>query len=91
MIDPETLEQLVRNASMSADSAVLDLVQNSGGRFPTGAERTRVAIQRALEALEANGLITVKPLSEWPEYYSVDPPYPSFDLLKPEQKEVTHD
>ena len=71
MIDPEVLARLTQNACFSADAIAIG--------FPgTGAERTRATVQRALEALEANGLITVVPQENWPEWYVPEPPYKPF-------------
>lgn len=68
--DAEVMEWLVRNACMSADSVAI-------GFQGTNAAKTRAVVQRALEALIANGQIAIKPLDEWPEYYVIDPPYKS--------------
>jgi len=48
--------------------------------YDSGADRTRAVVRRALEALEANELITVKPLEEWPDTYA---PYPPYKRLHP--------
>lgn len=68
MTDSDTFTHLVRNACFSADSVAVDF---------TGASLnlTRALVTRALEALLANGLISVTPLEEWPDYYIPDPPY----------------
>jgi hypothetical protein len=67
-VDPQTLDQLVQNMTLAADSVAV-------GFQGTGAERTRATIRRAVEAAIGNGLITVTPQSEWPEWIVVDPPY----------------
>lgn len=64
----QTMEWLVKNASMSADDVAI-------GFDGTGAAKTRAIIERALEALIANDLITVTPWEEWPPFYSINPPY----------------
>ena len=74
MIHPDDKQWLVRNACMSANSVVIGPDAPTG---LTGAERTRIIVERALEALEANGLITVAPADAWPDYYIPDPPYRS--------------
>lgn len=67
----EAREWLLRNARLSADLVVFE----SGFRELTGAQQTSKIIERAVEALEANGLIKVLPPEEWPETYVPDPPY----------------
>jgi hypothetical protein len=59
---------LVRNACFSADAVAV-------GFIGTEADKTRAIVRRALEALEANGMIKVVPESEWPSWYIPDPPY----------------
>lgn len=65
---PDVDKELVHNACFSADEVAM-------GFEGTGAERTRAVIERALEALIANGLITMTPKKDWPEYYVPFPPY----------------
>jgi len=67
-IPDDTLKNLVRNACLSADVVAV-------GFQGTNAEKTRAILTRALEALEANGLIRVTPIEEWPHFYFLDPPY----------------
>lgn len=66
-------DELVRNACFSADEVAMEF-------YDSGADRTRAVVRRALEALEANELITVKPLEEWPDTYA---PYPPYKRLHP--------
>lgn len=67
----ETMRWLVRNACMSADSVAI-------GFNGTPAAKTRAVVERALEALLANGLIKVVPNEEWRDFYVIDPPYKGF-------------
>ncbi len=64
----DVMDMVVQNGCFSADA----LISNFQG---TGAEKTRLTIQRALEALEANGIITINDTDIWPNYYIPDPPY----------------
>lgn len=73
MIEPEVKHLLVRNGTMSANAVAIGL----NATTLTGAERTRIIVERTIEALEANGLITVVPADEWPDFYIPDPPYRS--------------
>ena len=63
MIDPRTLELLVRHAAPAVDMAALSAPDGS-----TGVEIMRRAITACLKTLEANHLITVTPQAEWPEF-----------------------
>lgn len=59
---------LLQNACIAADDVAI--------RFQgTDSERTRAVVQRALEALEANGLITVVPEEDRPFFFAPFPPY----------------
>lgn len=68
MIDNEVL----RIAVLAADDAGV-------GIFGTESDRTRAMVKAALECLLGNGLIEVKPESEWPKWFSMDPPYIPFE------------
>jgi hypothetical protein len=68
MIEETVLDYLVQNACFSADSVAV-------GFEGTPAQKTHAVITRALEALEANGLISITPLDDWPIAYAADPPY----------------
>lgn len=68
MADNEVFTHLIRNACFSADSVAIEF-EGTTSKF------TEAVVTRALEALIANGLISVTPLEEWPEYYMPDPPY----------------
>lgn len=70
MIEKETLDMVVRNAALSASSVAI-------GFQGTGAEKTRITIERAIEALEANGMITIVDPEEWSYFFVPDPPYES--------------
>lgn len=59
---------LIRNACFAADTVAI-------GFTGTGADKTRAIIERALEALEANGMIKIIPEEEWPQWFIPDPPY----------------
>ena len=61
-------EEAVRNARFSADSVAM-------ADHPTPAKKTEAIVRRTLEALLANGIIEIKPIDEWPPFYSIDPPY----------------
>lgn len=61
-------DPLILNACFSADSVAIGFKGSS-------ADLTKAIVQRTLEALEANGMITIIPEREWPEYYIPDPPY----------------
>jgi len=62
------LAEAVRAACMAADSVAV-------GFQGTGAERTRATIQRAIEALLGNGIVTPVPRGESPDWIVLDPPY----------------
>lgn len=62
------LEQATHLGSMAADDVAI-------GFTGTGAERTRAVVERTLEALEANGIITIHDPKTWPKWFT---PYPPF-------------
>jgi hypothetical protein len=78
VIQTETLQYLVQQACYSADGVAIDRKAEGA----TGAEVTRAVIARALEALEANGYITVVPPAEWPDWFVPEPPYEVPDSLR---------
>lgn len=61
-------DQLVQDGVLAADEVAI-------GFRGTDAEKTRAVVRRALEALEANGLITVTPVDERPMFFAPFPPY----------------
>lgn len=63
--------RLVQNATLAADEVALSPEFQS----LTGAAKTRALVERALEALEANGLITVTPEADRPFFFAPFPPY----------------
>jgi hypothetical protein len=67
----EELEHLVSRAASAADMVAF----TPEFQTMTGAEQCRAFLQRGLEALIANGLISVTPMDEWPEYFVSTPPY----------------
>lgn len=48
----------------------------------TGAEKTRAIVERALEALLANGVIKIVPDEELPMFFAPFPPYEGLGLSK---------
>lgn len=68
MADMNIFNELVQNATISADDVAI-------GFRGTNADRTQAIVRRALEALEANGMITVVPVEQWPPFYTPFPPY----------------
>lgn len=74
----DTLDALIRNACLAADEVAI-------GFQGTAAEKTRAVIERALEALIANGQITVVPIEDWPHWYIPAPPYELPGALRSEQ------
>jgi hypothetical protein len=64
----EIPEGLIQNAVLAADVVAI-------GPHRTGAEKTRAVVTRAVEFLVGNGLITVVPQDEWPEWLVMDPPF----------------
>jgi hypothetical protein len=57
------LDLLVQHGCFAADSAYFSAPVSA-----TEAEKTRMMIRAALRLLLRNGLVTVVPQSEWPEY-----------------------
>lgn len=70
-VDGDLFEALLHNLMFAADRAAIDAT----GRGATGAERTKAAVREALECALGNGLLTVTPREEWPEYIAMSPPY----------------
>lgn len=70
-IDPETKALLMQLACFSADEVAI-------GFQGTQAARTAAVIERAIEALVANGVITVTPREQWGLLYAPYPPYTLF-------------
>ena len=66
--DQETLDRLVHCVILAADRAA---IATPGTR----AKQTRAALTEALKCAISNGLITVTPPGDWPDYIVVDPPY----------------
>jgi hypothetical protein len=71
MIDTEVLHSLMRNIQMAYDIAAINAV-NAGHTKAVVAE---AAVREALLCAEGNGMITVTPREEWPEWISSTPPY----------------
>ncbi len=70
-VDRDLFDALLHNLMFAADRAAIEMSQ----RGATGAERTKAAVKEALECAIGNGLLTVKPREEWPEYIAMSPPY----------------
>jgi hypothetical protein len=68
-------KQVIQFGVLSADDVAIGFVG-------TGAERTRAIVTRALEALEANGVISIVPDEKLPPYYVPFPPYEPIKLEK---------
>lgn len=64
-------DRLVQNAVLAADEVAISFQG-------TNADKTRAVVRRALEALEANGLITVTPEEDRPMFFAPFPPYEQF-------------
>jgi len=69
--DRDLFEALLHNLMFAADAAAIETSQ----RGATGAERTKAAVKEALECALGNGLMTVTPREEWPDYIAMSPPY----------------
>ena len=67
-MDRADFDELVKNASLSADSVAMR-------RHPTEAQRTRAIVERTLLFAFGNGLIDLKPRAEWPAWMTIDPPF----------------
>lgn len=65
-------DQTVQLACLAADEVVL--LDNLANPM-TGAEKTRAIVRRALEALEANGVIYIVPDENHPFFFRPFPPY----------------
>lgn len=61
-------DRLVRIALFAADSVAI------GAHSRTRADATRTAVTEAIGYLIGHGLITMKPLDEWPEYLALQTP-----------------
>lgn len=59
----ERLKWAVQNGCFAADDVAI-------GFQGTPAEKTRAVIERALEALITNGIITINDPEDWPPYFS---------------------
>ena len=66
------LEDLLRLILHAAHSASIN-AKMSGDQIP--ASITRKAVTAAFECALGNGLISITPEDEWPEWIAVDPPY----------------
>lgn len=66
--DPVILDEITQQGCFAADEAIL-----SGGRGATAAGQTRIGVRAALRMLLANGIITVTPRDEWPEWVASGP------------------
>lgn len=62
----EDIKELVRSGCFAADSVVVD------NRGCTGAEATRLAVDAALRMLLDNGMISIAPRDQWPEWTEID-------------------
>lgn len=65
-IGQETLEQLVRNASLAADSVAVEM------RGLPAAQVTRAVIRRSLDVLLAHGMIAITDPDTWPDWVELD-------------------
>jgi hypothetical protein len=70
-VDGDLFEALLHNLMFAADAAAIE----ASRRGATGAERAKAAVKEALECALGNGLLTVTPREEWPEYIAMSPPY----------------
>ena len=64
------LAELTQQACFAADVVAMQAHRAE-------AARTRAIVQRALEMLLANGLVTATPFDQWPEWTALDPPFDS--------------
>lgn len=71
MIDTDLLKSLMRNVQLAYDVAAIDAI-NAG---KTNAEVAKAAVREALLCAEGNGMITITPREQWPEWIVSDPPY----------------
>lgn len=83
MPDEAEINDLVRTGCLAADSVVIGL------RNATPAEETRVAIDAAIRALLDNGLISVTPSAQWPQWIEIDRWRAAADLPVPALPEET--
>lgn len=63
------LADVIHNAVLAADAVAIRR------DYPTEAARTRAVVARALEFAVGNGLVTVTPRDQWPEWLAMDPPF----------------
>lgn len=75
----EALEYLTQKACFAADGVAIENRYSS----MTGAAQTRAVVERALEFLIGNGLVTVPELKEG--WLQMDPPYDA-DLIEPKEE-----
>lgn len=71
MIDTDVLNSLLRNVQLAYDVAAINAI-NYG---MTNAEIAKAAVREALLCAEGNGMITITPREEWPEWIVSAPPY----------------
>lgn len=67
--NPQVTDQVVHLATLAADEVAIY------GRYDTPAEKTEAIVRRALEALEANGVIYIVPDENHPFFYKPFPPF----------------
>lgn len=65
MTREDVLKDLTQLACFAADGPVI------AATTATGAQRTRIGITAALDALERQGYITFAPVGEWPEHFEI--------------------
>lgn len=70
-------EQVVQLGCLAADEVVFFNYENA--THMTGAEKTRAIVKRALEALDANGIIYIVPDENQPFFFRPFPPYGDTD------------
>jgi hypothetical protein len=68
----DVFDALLHHVMFAADTASID-AKRHGGHTPHVI--TTLAVREALKCALGNGLITVTPRDQWPEWIAVDPPY----------------
>lgn len=71
-IDEKTFEDLLHHVMFAADDASIN-AKRRGGQTPH--EITTMSVREALKCALGNGLISVVPRGEWPEWIALEPPY----------------
>jgi hypothetical protein len=64
-VDAALLDDVVNTAILAADNAVI------GHTFPTRADEIRTAVHAAFRLAARNGLVTLTPREQWPEWIAL--------------------